>query len=107
VAVDLGSGGPEGALDIDWDAIPKTQLNLFQPGITTYEFLTGQNEADGKQYTNAQGQLVDQAHGGSGGVIGGAACVGCHSVTGGGLSMENLTDQRGGVWEDTPVVATP
>jgi hypothetical protein len=105
VAVDLGSGGPEGALDIDWDAIPKTQLNLFQPGITTYEFLTGQNEADGKQYTNAQGQLVDQVHGGSGGVIGGAACVGCHSVTGAGLSMENLTDQRGGVWEDTPVVA--
>lgn len=107
VAVDLGSGGPEGAVDIDWDAIPKTQLNLFQPGITTYEFLTGQNEADGKQYTNAQGQLVDQAHGGSGGVIGGTACVGCHSVTGAGLSMENLTEQRGGIWENTPVVATP
>ena len=106
VAVDLGSsGGPESAVDIDWDAIPKTQLNLFQPGITTYEFLDGSNELEDKQYTNAQGQLVNQAHNGSGGVNIGTACVACHSVTGAGLSMENLTDQRGGVWENTPVVA--
>lgn len=106
VAVYLGSGGPESAVDIDWDAIPKTNLDLFQPGITSYEFLKGENELDGKQYFNAQGQLVDQIHGGSDGVNGGTACVGCHTVTAaeGGLSMENLTEQRGGIWENTPVV---
>ena len=108
VAVDLGSGGPESAVDIDWGAIPVTQLNLFQPGITTYEFLTGENV--GKEYVNAQGQLVDQTHGGSGGVNGGTPCASCHTVTGGGSfggSMEDVTDQRGGVWENTPVVAAP
>jgi hypothetical protein len=102
-------GGPEAALAINWEVIPKTRLNLFQPGITSWEFLTGANA--GKTYLNAQGVAVDQVHGGSGSVIAGEACVSCHNVRDTDPApplfdagpMEALTEQRGGIWENTPV----
>jgi hypothetical protein len=105
-AVSIPGTGPEQGPS--WAEIPKVRLQLFQPGITTWEFLTGDNLAQGKQYTDAGGQLVDQTHGGSGGVNGGTACVACHNVRtsdpGGAFgSMEDLAEQRGGIWEDTPV----
>lgn len=113
VAVDLTGtvdGGPEKALDINWDEIPKTRLYLFQPGITSWDFVTGNNT--GKTYTNAQGQVVDQTHGGSSAVGTGTPCVSCHNVLASDATvppigdfgaMEDLTEQRGGIWEDTPV----
>jgi mono/diheme cytochrome c family protein len=102
-AVSIPGSGPE--LLPNWQEIPKTRLYLFQPGITTWEFLTGENEAQGKEYLDAQDQLVDQNHGGSGGVTGGTACTVCHVVRSvdGGNAMEDVTQQRGGIWEDTPV----
>jgi hypothetical protein len=102
-AVSVPGSGPETLPN--WQEIPKTRLYLFQPGITTWEFLTGANA--GKEYVNAQGQLVDQDHGGSGGVNGGTPCTGCHVVRSadGADAMEDLAQQRGGIWEDTPVVA--
>ena len=94
-----------------------TRLYLFQPGISTWEFLTGQNETNAVEYTNAQGQLVGQAHGGSGAVDSGSnPCTDCHTVRANDPfqppvfnagSMEDLTERRGGIWEDTPVVAVP
>ena len=110
-AVSVVGGGPDQGPN--WDEIPVTRLYLFQPGITTWEFLTGENAALGKEYTNAQGQLIGQTHLGSGAVNNGVACVDCHTVlttepappqlpSG---AMEDLAERRGGIWEDTPVVA--
>jgi hypothetical protein len=114
-AVSIAGTGPEQGPN--WAEIPKTRLQLFQPGIATWEFLNGDNEAQGKQYFNAQGQLVGQAHGGAGAVSGGTqACVACHNVLASDPvspplfdagPMEDLTERRGGIWEDTPVVAVP
>lgn len=110
-AVSFAGAGPEQGPN--WTEIPKTRLQLFQPGIATWEFLTGQNEAQGVQYTNAQGQLIGQAHSGSGAVNGGTACSDCHNVLASDPvspplfdagAMEDLTERRGGIWEDTPVV---
>jgi len=109
-AVSIAGAGPEQGPN--WTEIPKTRLNLFQPGITTWEFLTGENEALNKEYTNAQGQLVGQSHAGSSAVNSGTACVACHTVlntepdpplfpSG---AMEDHAEERGGIWEDTPVV---
>jgi hypothetical protein len=109
----MGNGPNQGP---NWNEIPKTRLYLFQPGISTWEFLTGDNEAQAKQYTNAQGQLIGQAHGGSGSVNGGTSCVSCHNVLADDPvppplfdagAMEDLTERRGGIWENTPVVAIP
>lgn len=105
-------GGPEVAHDINWDAIPTTRLYLFQPGISSYEFLTGNNV--GKTYTDAQGQIVGQAHAGATAVNAGTACVDCHTVRTGDATppmgdsgaMEVLTERRGGIWENTPVIST-
>ena len=107
-----GSGPDQGP---DWDAVPATQLTLFQPGISSWEFLNGDNEEQGKQYTNAQDQLIGQSHAGSSSVNDGTACVACHNVQDSDAdpslfdagAMEDLTDLRGGVWEDTPVAETP
>jgi hypothetical protein len=104
-----GSGPEQGP---NWQEIPKARLQLFQPGITTWEFLTGDNAAQAKEYTNAQGQLVGQAHSDSGSVNAGVACTSCHNVRDTDAapplfnagSMEHLTERRGGIWEDTPVV---
>jgi hypothetical protein len=112
-AVSVAGSGPDQSPD--WDAVPATPLSLFQPGISSWEFLTGENEDQGKQYTNAQGQLIGQSHSGSNSVNDGVACVECHNVQGSDPepslfnagSMEDLTEQRGGIWEDTPVVELP
>lgn len=106
-----GSGPEQGP---NWTEIPATRLQLFQPGIATWEFLTGANEANAVEYFDAQGQLVDQSHAGSTAVNNGNACTNCHNVrtvdpapllpSG---AMEDLAEQRGGIWEDTPVVAAP
>ncbi len=79
-------------------------------GALLLPVLTGNNL--GKQYFDAGGQLVDQTHGGSVGVNGGTACVVCHNVRtsdpGGAFgSMEDLAEQRGGIWQDTPVPVIP
>jgi mono/diheme cytochrome c family protein len=113
-AVDLTGtvdGGAESAAAINWDEIPKQRLYLFQPGITSWEFLTGENMTEGKQYLNVQAQLVDQTHGGSDAVNNGDACASCHTVREGDEgpatnfgAMETLAGQRGGIWENTPVV---
>jgi hypothetical protein len=110
VAVSFAGTGPEEGPN--WAQIPKTRLQLFQPGIATWEFLTGNNA--GKEYFDAGGQLIDQTHGGSGAVNGGTACVFCHNVRTSDPaptlpfgSMEDLTEQRGGIWEDTPVPVIP
>ena len=106
VAVNVAGTGPEQGPN--WTEIPKTRLDLFKPGINTWEFLTGANV--GKVYFNAQGQQDDQKHGGSAGVNAGTACTVCHavrSVVDGDNSMEVLAEKRGGIWEDTPVVAIP
>jgi len=107
-AISIAGTGPEQGPS--WAEIPKVRLQLFQPGIATWEFLTGDNLAQNKVYTDAGGQVVDQTHGGSGAVTGGSACVGCHNVRTSDPapplpfgSMEDLTEQRGGIWEDTPV----
>jgi hypothetical protein len=113
-AVSIAGAGPEQGPN--WDEIPMVRLYLFQPGISTWEFLTGDNEAQAKQYTNAQGQLIGQAHSGSGAVNNGTSCVSCHTVRANDPvqppvfnagAMEDLTERRGGIWEDTPVVAVP
>jgi hypothetical protein len=103
-AVGIGGTGPEQGPN--WTEIPKTRLYLFQPGISTWEFLTGDNEAQAKVYTNAQGQLIGQAHSGSGAVNSGTSCVSCHNVrTADPVAppifdagpMEDLTERRGGI----------
>jgi hypothetical protein len=113
-AVSIAGTGPEQGPN--WTEVPKTTLQLFQPGIATWEFLTGDNEAQAKQYTNAEGQLIGQAHGGSGAVDSGSnPCTDCHTVLTSepapplfnAGAMEDLTERRGGIWEDTPVVAIP
>jgi hypothetical protein len=103
----LGAGPEQGP---NWTEIPKTRLDLFQPGINTWEFLTGANFTDGKVYTDpVTAAPVNQVHAGAGGVNTGTACTVCHTVraSDGGASMEVLGDNRGGVWADTPVVAPP
>ncbi|MBW1906572.1 MAG: hypothetical protein JRJ24_14955, partial [Deltaproteobacteria bacterium] len=90
----------------DFETFPSTRVYLFQPGINTWEFLVGANEADGKVYTDpVTGLAVDQVHGGSGAVASGTACTACHVVriADGGNSMEAVAADRGGVWLDTPV----
>ena len=111
-AVNIVGSGPEQGPN--WTEIPATRLQLFQPGIATWEFLTGQNQANAVEYFDAQGQLVGQLHAGSTAVIAGAACATCHNVravdpapTIPSGPMERLTERRGGIWEDTPVVAAP
>jgi hypothetical protein len=106
-AVNIPGQGEFGAPDWDdFDSFPSTRVYLFQPGINTYEFLVGANEAAGKVYTDpVTGAAVDQHHDGATSVAQGAACTQCHVVriADGANSMEALAAQRGGVWRDTPV----
>ena len=112
-AVSIAGAGPEQGPN--WAEIPKVRLQLFQPGIATWEFLTGDNQAQAKVYTNAQAQIVGQAHAGSGAVNAGTGCTNCHTVRDSepapplfpSGAMEDLTERRGGIWEDTPVVTIP
>lgn len=108
-AVNIAGAGPEQGPN--WTEIPKTRLDLFQPGINTWEFLTGDGGAQAaKVYTDpVTAAPVNQVHFGQAGVNAGQACTVCHTVRAadGGASMEVLGDRRGGVWADTPVVAAP
>ncbi len=120
-AVQIAGSGKSAAPNFDDTAtFPIVRLYLFQPGITSWEFLTGQNGA--RVYVNppppaAGGVAVDQVHGGSG-VLPitntpntGTGCRTCHTVRsddpGGSaaMSMEVLTSQRGGVFSATPHTA--
>jgi len=118
MTMSLGTGGDIEAVSVtgagafaipnfdDHATYPPVRVDLFQPGITTWEFLDGSNAADGKVYNDpVTGAVVDQVHGGSSSV-GGTACTVCHDVrNGGALPMETLAAQRGGVWSDTPTDA--
>lgn len=90
----------------DFGTFPATRIYLFQPGINTWEFLSGANETAGVVYTDpVTASPVDQVHGGAGAVAAGTTgCAGCHVVRAadGPNSMEVRGRQRGGVWADTP-----
>ncbi len=99
----------------DTDQFPVMDLNLFLPGITSYEFLIGENA--GLEYIDpATGNAVDQSHAGSAGMLDqGLGCRDCHTAAssetfdppnaGGfnGGAMEALAGQRGGVNTPTPL----
>lgn len=99
----------------DWDntnRFPVKRIYLFQPGISTWEFVTGDNDAKGKVYVNpVTGKTVEQEHPGEEEVRKGEkGCAECHTVRATeppteeeGGSMEVLARQRGGVWTPTPV----
>lgn len=100
-----GSGRDEGMRPdfSNTTLFPETLIELFLPGITSLEFLLGENE--GKPYRDpATGLLVDQVHAGAAALHGGGTCSDCHTTSGSGLSMENLVPQRGGVWTPTPLL---
>lgn len=96
---------------------PVTELNLFLPGITSYEFLNGDNE--GLEYIDpANGSTIDQTHGGASFLLTqGLGCRDCHTASSAELfnppnaggffagPMETLTIQRGGVNTPTPIPA--
>jgi len=87
----------------DLDMFPETNVDLFLPGITSREFLLGEDV--GKEYidpvTNAP---VSQTHGGTLGLQNGMTCADCHTPSGTGpFSMANLTPLRGGVWTPSPL----
>ena len=93
----------------DAETFLPTDVNLFQPGIASLEFLLNENQ--GLEYIDPEtGEAVDQSHFGASGLLtGGLGCRDCHvAATGdpfppppvGGFaagSMEALAPQRGGV----------
>jgi hypothetical protein len=100
----------------DWDnteRFPVKRIYLFQPGIATWEFLTGKNDTEGKVYIDpVTGKAVEQSHPGDEEVRNGSkSCADCHTVRAvepptaeEGGPMELLTRQRGGVWTPTPLL---
>lgn len=107
----------KGALPLpDWDdtsRFPATRVYLFQPGITTWEFVTGKNEADDKVYVDpVTGKAVEQSHAGEEEVRSGKmGCAECHTVRAveppteeDAGAMETLTRNRGGMWAPTPLI---
>jgi hypothetical protein len=117
-AVDLRGPGADGTSNLpDWsdtNRFPVTRLHLFQPGISTWEFLSGTNATAGKVYRDPiSGSNVDQVHGGAFAIqSGAAACASCHRVGTNDPApplldagaMQTLTAQRGGVWAPTPII---
>ncbi len=103
----------------DTDMFPINDINLFLPGITSLEFVKGENE--GKRYIDpVTGSPIDQTHFGSGAMLAGASCTDCHTASSaeaatfvpgiGGFfagSMEDLVPQRGGVNTPTPIIPEP
>jgi Ethylbenzene dehydrogenase len=97
----------------DTTAFPVTQIDLFLPGITSYEFLIGENS--GLEYIDpSTGEAVGQIHPGASGLANGNSCRDCHSVrenedftaANGGFasgSMEEHVPERGGVFTPTPL----
>ena len=100
----------------DTAQFPVMTANLFLPGISSYEFLIGQNT--GLTYIDpVSSAAVDQNHGGSSGLtVQGLGCRDCHTAASsdpfsppqsGGFNagaMETLVPQRGGVNTATPIV---
>ncbi len=94
---------------------PVTELNLFLPGITSYEFLTGQDA--GLTFVDpATNDAIDQNHAGANALLTqGLSCRACHTAAAdepfdppqaGGFNagaMESLAPQRGGVNTPTPI----
>ncbi len=103
----------------DTATYPITNLDTFLPGITSYEFLNGDNATAGLEYIDpATSAAIDQNHAGATALMTqGLSCRACHTVTdvetfapaetGGfnGGSMESLVLQRGGVNTQTPLTA--
>ncbi len=98
----------------DTAQFPVANIDLFLPGITSWEFLTGDNV--GLEFIDpATDAAVDQNHGGAGFVTTGLSCRACHTTADseefvasepGGFpagSMETLTRQRGGIHDPTPL----
>ncbi len=117
-AVKVAGSGSAALPDFsDTTTFPVTELNLFLPGITSYEFLKGDNA--GLEYIDpGTGSAIDQNHGGSSALLTqGLGCRDCHTVSStdmfdppnaGGFNagaMETLVLQRGGVNTPTPIPA--
>jgi hypothetical protein len=115
-AVKIAGSGRDTLPDFsDEGTFPVTELNLFLPGITSFEFVTGENV--GLDYVDPDtGNSVDQNHAGATALLDqGLSCRDCHTVTAaetfnppnpGGFSagpMETLVLQRGGVNTPTPI----
>ncbi len=98
---------------LDTAQFPVTNLDIFLPGITSFEFLNGDNV--GLEYIDpATGMAVDQSHGGASFLAQGSGCRDCHSVREGAAfvpanggfpagAMETLVPLRGGVTTPTPI----
>ncbi|MEE9295212.1 MAG: ethylbenzene dehydrogenase-related protein [Phycisphaerae bacterium] len=117
-AVKLSGSGAGNLPDFsDTNQFPVTEINLYLPGIASYEFLVGENA--GLEYIDpATGTAVDQNHAGSSGLLTqGLGCRDCHTVTAAETfappqpdgfpagAMETLVPQRGGVFTPTPIPA--
>lgn len=94
---------------------PTTRLNLFLPGISSWEYLIGEN-ADLTYVDPNTGLAVTQTHGGATFITQmGLGCRDCHTVTSaetfappnaGGFNagpMETLAGLRGGILHPTPI----
>jgi hypothetical protein len=115
-AVKLAGTGRETLPDFaDTTQFPVTSVNLFLPGISSYEFLIGENTA--QNYVDPEtGNAVDQNHAGATALLTqGLSCRACHTAASseafnppqaGGFNsgaMETLVPQRGGVNTPTPI----
>ena len=116
-AVDLRGPGADGSSILpDWADMakfPVKRLYLFQPGISTWEFLSGANASEGKVYRDpVTGTNVNQVHAGASFVQNGTSCTSCHKVRTAdpdpplpiGGAMETIAKRRGGVWAPTPIL---
>ncbi|MFH1109519.1 MAG: ethylbenzene dehydrogenase-related protein [Planctomycetota bacterium] len=115
-AVKVAGNGRDAVPDFsDTSQFPVTELNLFLPGITSWEFLTGEN-TDLTFVDPATDETVDQFHGGATFILQqGLGCRDCHTaatgdtfapVQQGGFNagaMETQAPQRGGVNTPTPI----
>jgi len=115
-AVEIAGSGRDALPDFSDTALfPVFELNLFLPGITSYEFLIGENGA--RTYIDpTTDEAVDQSHGGASFILQqGLGCRDCHTtaasdvfapVQQGGFNagaMETLVPQRGGVNTPSPI----
>ncbi len=92
-AVKLSGSGKDSLPDFsDTTQFPVTEIDIFLPGITSYEFLVGDNV--GLEYIDPNtGSAVDQNHAGSTALLTqGLGCRDCHTVRSG----ETLTRRKPG-----------
>ncbi len=117
-AVKIAGNGRDTLPDFsDTRTFPVTELELFLPGIASYEFLIGENV--GLEYIDPVTETaIDQNHAGATGLLTqGLSCRDCHTVSTGEVftppneggfpsgAMETLVLQRGGVNTQTPIPA--